>query len=325
LDAGPLGQFNLPVTITPLSNTNFFIDPVNGNDAFPGTAAQPWQFVEKALDLGKPTGSTVAAAANAGNNVVVTILSGGTENATGAIATPVLSAGSVTVLQAPFKKTFTLNMGGNKLTLNRGYKLQDIRIESTFATANQSAVQIAHPTAGLASVDVKCNPAANLIFCVEVAGAGSHILKDVRVDVKDAAANTVGILNNDASVSLTIIGGRVRPIGNANPINLIESKGVLTVTGLEVDMTNAGHARASTGIVIKAAGSSVTNSTIKVNDGPNAANKAIGIDVQAGPSTVANNNFIGFGNNTVGINGAGNLSPASVGNNFSGPFGAKIQ
>jgi hypothetical protein len=48
-----------------------------------------------------------------------------------------LSAGSVTVLQAPFKKTFTLNMGGNQLILNKGYKLQDIKITSAVAGAGQ--------------------------------------------------------------------------------------------------------------------------------------------------------------------------------------------
>jgi hypothetical protein len=245
----------------------------------------------------------------------------GTENVAAGITTPDLSAGSVTVLQAPFKKTFTLNMGGNQLILKKGYKLQDINITSTFGG---TAVEITHPTAGLASVDVKCG-AATTTPCVEVKGAGSHILKDVRVDAADANGGTIGILNNDPSINLTIIGGRVRSTGNAGPVTLIQSKGVLTVTGLTVDMTNGGHLQKSIGIVLKVAGSSVTNSTIKVNDGPNAANKAIGIDVQAGPSTVASNNFIGFGNNTVGINGAGNLSPASVGNNFSGVFGAPIQ
>jgi hypothetical protein len=318
-----LGQFNLPVTITPLSNTNFFIDPVNGNDAFPGTAAQPWQFVEKALDLGKPTGSTVAAAANAGNNVVVTILSGGTENVVAPINTPILSAGSVTVLQAPFKKTFTLNMAANTLTLNKGYKLKDIIITPSLGAAG-TAVTINHPTAGLASVDVKCGGAV-ATNCVEVKGAGSHILKDVRVDVTNAGGS-VGILNNDTNINLTIVGGRVRTTGNAGPVTLIDSKGVLTATSLEVDMTNAGHQQNSTGIVIRAAGSSVTNSTIKVNNDASAGGTgAIGIDVQAGPSTVANNNFVGFGLNTIGINGATNLSPASVGNDFSGPFGTTIQ
>jgi hypothetical protein len=134
LDAGQLGQFKLPVTITPASNTTFFIDPTTGNDGFPGTAAQPWKTVEKALALGQPTGSTVAAAANAGNNVVVTILSGGTENVVATINTPVLSAGSVTVRQAPFRKTFTLNMpAAAQLILNKGYKLQDINITSAYS------------------------------------------------------------------------------------------------------------------------------------------------------------------------------------------------
>lgn len=316
LNAGSLGQFNLPVTITPTSNKIFFIDPTNGDDASPGTAAEPWKFVKNVLNVTQPTGLKVATVANAGNDVVVTILSGGTDNV-GApgINTPALSFGSVTVLQAPFPKTFTLNMTAAtaQLTLNKGYKLQDINI---ITVAGGSAVTINDPTAGLASVDVTCNGV--VVNCVEVAGAGSHILKDVRVDVLDASGS-FGIKSNDANVNLSIIGGRVRPTGDNNPITLISSKGVLTVTGLEVDMTNGGHAKASTGIVLNKAGSSVTGSTIKVSNN----SSATGIIVQstASKSTVVGNTFISSGMGT-GINGGNNLSSgvpgALLNNNFLG-------
>jgi hypothetical protein len=52
----------------------------------------------------------------------------------------------------------------------------------------------------------------------------------------------------------------------ATLITLIDSQGVLTVTGLTVDMTNGGHAQASTGINLQAPRSSVTGSTIKVSN-----------------------------------------------------------
>lgn len=329
LNAGPLGQFNLPVTITPISTTTFFIHPVNGNDAFPGTAAQPWKTVEKALDFTQFSGSTVATVASAGNNVVITILGGNTnppENVGGDIVTPALSVGSVTVLQAPSPRTFKLNIpAGKQLILNKGYKLQDIKIESAFVGG--TAVKINHPTAGLASVDVTCN-GSGAVRCVEVAGAGSHILRDVKVEVKDAAANNIGILNDDPNANLTIVGGRVQPIGgDNNPITLIESKGILTVTGLTVDMTNAGHAQGSTGIVLKAAGSSVTGSTIFVSNNMN----AVGIDVQgtASPSTVVGNTFDapppGGG---IGVKGGNNVSSgapsALLNNNFLGTFTNKV-
>jgi hypothetical protein len=328
LDAGPLGQFNLPVTITPTSNTTFFIDPANGNDTFSGTAAEPWRFVKNVLDVTQPTGLKVATVANAGDDVVVTILGGtNTENVpgTGTINTPALLAGSVTVLQAPSPKTFTLNLGGNKLTLKKGYKLQDIRIRSSLGSG--AAVKITHPTAGLASVDVTCGAAATTP-CVEVKGAGSHILKDVRVDVTDANANNIGILNN---ANLSIIGGRVRPTGNSKAITLIDSKGVLTVKGLTVDMPNVSsgteHKQASKGIVLRAATSSVTDSIIYVANA--ASGNAIGINVQAmaNPSTVVGNTFIGAGN-SIGIQGGINLSPypASPKNDFFGTFnGGQVQ
>lgn len=328
LDAGPLGQFKLPVTITPISKATFFIDPANGNDAFPGTAAQPWKFVKNVLNSAKPTGSTVAAVANAGNNVVVTIL-GGTSNEqpNSVINTPALAVGSVTVLQAPFPKTFKLEMQSKELILNKGYKLQDIIITSTVGSAMMTipaAVRITDPTAGLASVDVQCDPGSgNKVFCVEVAGAGSHILKDVRVDVKDTNASNIGIKNSDAAANLSIIGGRVRPTDNSSGITLIDSQGVLTVTGLTVDMANANHAQASTGIVLRAPGSSVTGSTIVVSN--NATAKGIKVQVTASKSTVEGNTFTAAGAG-IGVDGDNNLFSSALDiNNFLGTFSFKVQ
>lgn len=336
LDAGKLGQFKLPVTITPASNTTFFIHPTVGNDNFPGTAAKPWKSVKNVLGATQPTGLKVATVANAGNDVVVTILSGGTENV-GApgINTPALSAGSVTVLQAPFPKTFTLDMTATnaQLILNQGYKLQDIKIDSIAGDSmGAPAVKINHPTAGLASVDVKCNAAAgDKVFCVEVAGGGFHILPDVRVDVTDATAGNIGILNNDVNANLSIVGGEVRLTKTAShqPITLIDSQGVLTVTGLTVDMTGGTtpHTQNSKGIILRAPGSSVTGSTIKVNNGPNATNKAIGIDVKstASKSTVEGNTFEGFGSNSIGVQGNSYLFfDASTKNTFLGTFGNSV-
>jgi hypothetical protein len=329
LKAGPLGQFKLPVTITPASKTIFFIDPTPtglGNDNSPGTAALPWKSVANALKATETTGLKVATVAIAGNDVVVTILGGtNTEPVGGNISTPALSAGSVTVLRAPSAGTFTLNMGGNQLTLNKGYKLQDINIIST---ASGTAVTINDPTAGLASVDVTCN-VATTTPCVEVKGAGFHILKDVRVDAANAGG-AIGILGNAANVNLAIVGGRVRTTGNApGAVTLINSPGILTAKGLTVDMTNGGHAQpGSRGIVLGSGGSSVTDSIIYVNDDPSNTTNAIGIDVQAATSIVVDNNFIGSGPKSVGINGGANLvngvAGALASNNFSGSFAAKV-
>jgi hypothetical protein len=328
LDAGPLGQFNLPVTITPTSNTIFFIDPTNGNDAFPGTAAQPWKTVENALNITQLSGSKVALAASLGNDVVVTILGGTnvTQTVNNNINTPALSVGSVTVLQAPFKKTFTLDLATNNktLTLNQGYKLQDINITCNLPGGG-TAVTITHPTAGLASVDVTCaGVAASAVTCVEVQGVGSHTLKDVKVDVVDANTGNIGILNN-ANGNLSIVGGEVRltKTSSHQPITLINSQGVLTVTGLTVDMTdNNTHTKASKGIILNAAGSFVTGSTIKVSNNSG----AIGIKVEntASKSTVEGNTFFGSGNG-YGVKGNNNLSSdAFLKNTFVGGFTAAV-
>jgi hypothetical protein len=272
----------------------------------------------------------VALVASAGNNVVVTILGGtNTENVGNDIITPALSVGSVTVLQAPSPNTFKLNLTANKsLTLNEGYKLQDIKINSNLPGGG-AAVKITHPTAGLANVDVTCDGVG--VICVEVQGAGSHTLRDVRVDVSDDSVGNFGIKSDDPNAKLIIVGGRVQPIdadSNAlttNPVTLIYSKGVLTATGLTVDMRNASHTQNSTGIVLKAAGSSVTGSTIFVS---NIAG-AVGIDVQgtASPSTVLGNTFDANGNG-IGIKGGNNVSSgapsALLNNNFLGTFTNKV-
>jgi hypothetical protein len=330
-----LGQFNLPVTITPASNKIFFIDPVNGDDTSEGTAAEPWKSLKNVLDRAQATGARVFRAASAGNDVVVTILAGGTETGiTGNISTPNLPAGSVTVLKAPSAETFTLNMGSNQLTLNKGYKLQDIRIDFNFGSSGgTTAVTIAHPTAGLASVEVTCDNGSN-VKCVEVQGAGSHTLRDVTVKV-EAKSGNVGIKNNTGA-NLSIVGGEVQliePTSSPGAITLINAQEVLTATGLTVDMTGGGHSQNSIGIALNKAGSSVTGSTIKVNNCTitsctSAGERAVGIDIQhtAGKSTVARNNFIGpgTGTKTVGIRGGSKLSPDSSGNNFSG-FGTLVQ
>jgi hypothetical protein len=327
LKAGPLGQFKLPVTITPTSNTIFFIDPEKGNDNLPGTAARPWASVAKALTGTATTGSRVALVASAGNDVVVTILSGSTEaGITDNISTPNLPAGSVTVLKAPSAGTFTLNMGSKQLTLNKGYKLQDIKIDFDFGGGNAAttAVTIAHPTAGLASVEVTCSNGSN-VKCVEVQGSGSHTLKNVTVKV-EARSGNVGIKNNTGA-NLSIVGGEVRLIETSSSaaITLINAQGVLIATGLTVDMTGgitlsgiSLHTQSSKGIVLNAAGSLVTNSTIKVNNGPGSGSNAIGINVRA-VSTVKNTTFFGYGN-SIGIVGGSNLSSDSGNNAFSGNF-----
>jgi hypothetical protein len=324
-----LGQFKLPVTITPTSNTIFFIDPRNdgiGNDNFPGTAARPWRSVAKALTGTATTGSRVATVASAGNDVVVTILAGGTETGIASnISTPNLPAGSVTVLKAPSAGTFTLNMGDKTLTLNEGYKLQDIDITSNFTSSSGSVtvVTINAPTAGLASVNVKCEGTSNYtITCVKVTGSGSHTLKDVTVDVKDSNASNIGILI-DANANLSIVGGIVKltaepNTNNQKPITLIQSDGVLIATGLTVDMTggNTEHTQGSKGIVLNAARSLVTSSTIKLNRPTTNSVNAIGIDVQVNSPAVEGNTFfkvggVGGNGNAIGVKGVSRLSSLS--------------
>jgi hypothetical protein len=104
---------------------------------------------------------------------------------------------------------------------------------------------------------------------------------------------------------------------------LIDSKGVLTATGLTVDMTNAGHAQASTGILLNKAGSLVTGSIIKVSN--NSSAKGIQVQSGANPSTVVGNTFFGSGSG-YGVQGGNNLSPSALSKNtFVGTFTQEVQ
>ena len=323
LDAGSLGQFKLPVTITPTSTTTFFIDPVNGNDLiFPGTAAQPWKTVANALNIAKPTGFKVATAANAGSDVVITILGGvNPENVVAAINTPTLTAGSVTVLQSPSPGTFNLKMAANALTLNKGYKLQDINITTAVnAAANTGAITITDPSAGLTSVNITCNATATAKgACLLVKGSGFHTLKNVKVAFNDGIAGVIGIKGNDANVALNIVGGSVKPTTNTAGVTGILSEGVLTAAGVTVDMSAGGHTKASTGIKFNGSGSSVTGSNITVSNDP----AAIGVKANGSNSVVKGNTFTAAGKG-IGINGITNLPGFSLTDNtFVGNFTVK--
>jgi nitrous oxidase accessory protein NosD len=148
----------------------------------------------------------------------------------------------------------------------------------------------------------------------------------VRVDVADDSTATtptiIGIKNNDAAANLSIIGGRVRPTDNSSGITLIDSQGVLTVKGLTVDMANAGHAKPSTGIVLRAPGSSVTGSTIVVSN--NATAEGINVQATASKSTVEGNTFIAAGNG-IGVQGDNHLFSSALSiNNFLGNFTSQV-
>jgi len=238
-----------------------------------------------------------------------------------------LPAGSVTVLKAPSAGTFTLSMGSNTLTLNKGYKLQDIKI--TFSlTSSGEAVEITDPTAGLASVEVDCTGSSAGVTCVKVTGSGSHTLKDVKVKVNTTNANNTAI-KNEANTNLTIVGGVVELTGDNAAITLINAQGVLIAKGLTVDMTGSGHQKDSRGIVLNKAGSSVTGSTIKVNRGANNShpNIAIGIQVQASGCAVEDSTFIGLNTvpaNAIGVDGITNLF-SFRNNTFSGLFTQEVR
>ena len=212
-------------------------------------------------------------------------------------------------------------MAGSTLTLNKGYKLQDINITTAVnALANTGAITITDPSAGLTSVNITCTAtAAANGACLLVKGSGFHTLKNVKVAFNDGIAGVIGIKGNDANVALNIVGGSVKPTTNTAGVTGILSEGVLTAAGVTVDMSAGGHTKASTGIKFNGSGSSVTGSNITVSNDP----AAIGVKANGSNSVVKGNTFTAAGKG-IGINGITNLPGFSLTDNtFVGNFTVK--
>jgi hypothetical protein len=155
----------VPVTVTPVPNT-FFLDPVNGSDSNPGTAAAPWKTFEGVLKVGaNPYQSKLVPLLQQGENVTIQVVAPApvTQTLTASLATTV-PGGSITIVGPTNYKLSIL--AGNTLTLNENVKLEGFSIE---VKANNGII-IDKSSASINNATIRCKPGA-LSTCINVNAA----------------------------------------------------------------------------------------------------------------------------------------------------------
>jgi hypothetical protein len=258
---------------------------VNGSNANPGTAIEPFKTVEYAL----ATPIVSSAANTTGSDVTVKIVAAGNQTASNDITTPNLTKGSVTVVGP---SDFNLNLNGNLLTLNKGYRLKGFTITSGNPGAGQkrAAIKLAGVGTSLNNMEIDCTSlgTAGTPFtalgdrCIEVTAEGGTItLEGLEVKIPSDQSYTAAIVHAGNNTTLEVVGSTIKSFGTTG------GKGVVGVLG-----------GASAGPVI------VQSSTVdlgSINSGNNTQpNIAIWLNVGGskvlGPSSEINLNAAGMGN-----------------------------
>jgi hypothetical protein len=174
------------------------VDPVSGSDTNPGTANQPFQTVKYALTtpIVSSAANTAGSGTDGGTDVTVTIVRAGTQDVSGGdISTPSLDRGSVTVVGP---SGFNLNLSGNFLTLDKGYRLQGFKIESGDPGGNAAKAAITLNAAGTPLKDM-------LIDCRGLDTVGSAVVgsgdRCIEVTASSATPATVTLDNVDVLIT----------------------------------------------------------------------------------------------------------------------------
>ncbi|MFS8867382.1 hypothetical protein [Synechococcus sp. H65.1] len=190
--SGPgLGSVDVPVTVTPVPNT-FFLDPVNGSDANPGTAAAPWKTFEGVLKVGvDPYQSKLVPLLQQGENVTIQIVAPApvTQQLSGNLTTTVPGNGSITIVGPA---AYTLEIPALKtLTLDQNVKLEGFSIK----VLNNNGLTLNAASAAVINAAITCKP-----------GAGNACIKVDAANVKLSgnkitfSADTTAILVNQSNV-----------------------------------------------------------------------------------------------------------------------------
>jgi len=143
----------VPVTVTPVPNT-FFLDPVNGSDSNPGTAAAPWKTFEGVLKVGTdPYQSKLVPLLQQGENVTIQVVTPVpvTQSLSASLDTTV-PGGSITIV-GPTNYKLSIP-AGNKLKLNENVKLEGFSIEVN----TKDGIIINKSSASINNATIRCKP-----------------------------------------------------------------------------------------------------------------------------------------------------------------------
>lgn len=318
-----LGSVDVPVTVTPVPNT-FFLDPVNGSDSNPGTAAAPWKTFEGVLKVGAdPYQSKLVPRLQQGENVTIQVVAPApvTQSLSASLATTV-PGGSITIV-GPTNYKLSIP-AGNKLTLNENVKLEGFSIEvngNNDITINKSSASINNAT-------IRCKPPGGAT-CINVNAANVKLSGNkITFDVKTIAVaiQSAGVIIKDSEFksdgSDNSGGGITRAIDTyAAGTTVLNSKfdlsSVTTGGGIAVAIALNGG---SSSAVVKG------NKILVAGDAPNS------FGVAAAPGTTGHlaqdNEFKASVNNVgVGIQGVGPgvfVNDVLNGNSFPQPPSLKF-
>ncbi|MFS8925145.1 hypothetical protein NW863_11815, partial [Synechococcus sp. B60.1] len=308
-----VGQFDVEVKAIPAAAGQFFVDPVNGNNANPGTAIQPFQTVKHALTTAvvSSAANTIGSGTGGGTDVTVTVVGPGTETLTANTASLALTKGSVTVIGPA---GFNLDLNSNQLTLNKGYKLQGFKITSGNTTASQ-AINLAGEGTSLKNMTIDCTGFGSVnTTCVQVTAANTTLdLEGLTLSIKGNQDSTVAIDQTASNTTLNITASTVKSTGTGGKdVVGIQGVGKLVVTTTTVDFsTVASGTNGSPTIAIQlgAAGSAVQSSVIKINGTVANQSGAIGVKATTAGSFVTGTTFTTETDTVgIGIKNSGNVN-----------------
>ena len=291
-------------------------------------------------DVVRAAANTTGSGTNGGTDVTVTVMVTGTatESVAGNISTLTLDRGSVTVVGP---SGFKLQLNGNLLTLNKGYRLKGFKITSGDpggSGTKAAAIKLAGVGTSLENMKIDCEglgnngtPFTNLgDRCIEVTAltlGGTILLQGLEVKIKGDKNYTAAIVHAGNNTTLEVVGSTIQSTGSGGQgvVGVLggASAGPVIVQSSTVDLEsiNSGtNSEPSIAVLLNVGGSKVLGpgSQIKLNGGqgnspPTNKEGAIGIKASHSSGTVSvDGTTFSTGTHTVGIGiknaGTGTLS-----------------
>ncbi|MFS8911904.1 hypothetical protein NW841_12340 [Synechococcus sp. H60.3] len=259
--SGPgLGSVDVPVTVTPVPNT-FFLDPVNGSDANPGTAAAPWKTFEGVLKVGvDPYQSKLVPLLQQGENVTIQIVAPApvTQKLTGSLTTTVPGNGSITIVgPAAYKLEIP---SGNTLTLDQNVKLEGFSIK----VSNSNGLKLNAASAAVINAAITCDLSAGV--CIEVDAANVKLSGNKITFLAAKTGSTIAIQVNNSNVVIKDSQFTSTDVGNATKdtlaIQVTASGTNAAILNSKFDLSSVQKANLAASINLAAG---ANNATIKGN------------------------------------------------------------
>jgi len=299
-------------------------------------------------DVVRAAANTTGSGTNGGTDVTVTVMVTGTatESVAGNISTLTLDRGSVTVVGP---SGFKLQLNGNLLTLNKGYRLKGFQITSGDpggSGTKAAAIKLAGVGTSLENMKIDCEglgnngtPFTNLgDRCIEVTAltlGGTILLQGLEVKIKGDKNYTAAIVHAGNNTTLEVVGSTIQSTGSGGQgvVGVLggASAGPVIVQSSTVNLesiTSGTDLKPSIAVWLNVGGSKVLGPSSKIKLNGNTANQLGAIGIKASHSSgsvIVDGTTFSTGTNEVGIgikNAATGTGTLSLGTNtFPPPSG----